>query len=333
MNKNFITFLILVSILSYCKEDKVYIEVDGTRITEKDVSKLMPERYQQLKKQFDDKVRELIVELAHQRMFEKEAKEKGMTLDEYMQHVQNQAKDPTPQEVEDFYNKMKESGQIKSNEYDKEDLKIRISNYLKQGKIQEVFVNEISRLKKKYKYTEPIERQQVNIQNKPFRGNPNGKIVVVEFSDFECPYCLKFQKTAQQIREKYKDHIKWVFKHFPLEFHEHAMDAHIAANCIYKLKPEKFWDYYDALFSENRTKEDFKKENLEKKALAFGINKQDFNKCTIDPTTQNEIQADIQEGSKLGVNGTPAFFVNGRKITGAVPMSEFESVIQEELTN
>ncbi|GIX40910.1 MAG: oxidoreductase [Leptospiraceae bacterium] len=326
-------FFLIILILSFCKQEGVYIEVDGEKLTESDLAKAMPERYNQLRKQYEEKVRELLIELAHQKMFEKEAIAKGITLDQYMQEIQNKAENPTQKEVDEFYNKMVETGQIKEKDIDKEDFKIRIFNYLKQGKIQEAFFKEIARLKQKYGYVEPFERANVNIQNEPFRGNPDGKIVIVEFSDFECPFCLKAQKTTRELREKYKDKIKWVFKDFPLDFHTHAMDAHIAANCVYKLKPEKFWDYYDALFSENRTKEDFKKESLEKKALAFGISQKDYRNCIANPEIKNEIDEDIKEGSELGVSGTPAFFINGRKLTGAVPISEFETIIQEELAN
>jgi protein-disulfide isomerase len=328
------TFLLFlgITILS-CNRDSVYIQLDGKKLTESDLAKAMPERYNQLKKQYEDKVRELLIELAHQKMFEKEAVAKGITLDQYMQEIQDKAENPSQQEVDEFYKKMVESGQIKEKDINPNDFKIRVYNYLKQSKIQDAFYKEIARLKQKYRYVEPFERVSVNIQNEPMRGNPNAKIVIVEFSDFECPYCLKVQKTTRELREKYQDKIKWVFKDFPLEFHTHAMDAHIAANCVYRLKPEKFWDYYDTLFSEKRTKEDFEKSSLEKKALALGISKNDFESCIANPEVKKEIEEDIKEGSELGVSGTPAFFINGRKLTGAVPISEFEAIIQEELVN
>ncbi len=329
--KKIFFILFLFSIL-FCKQSSTYIELDGKRLTEKDLEESMPQQYQQLRKQYEEKIKELLVELAYQKMFEKEAKEKNLTLDQYIQSIQENADNPTQQEIDDFYQKMVESGQIKSGD-SKEELKFRIKNYLKQGKIQEAYAKEIARLKQKFKYKEPFERFQVNIENEPYRGNKDAKVVIVEFSDFECPFCLKFQATSRALREKYKDKIKWVFKDFPLDFHQHAMQAHIAANCVYRLKPDKFWDYFDALFSDNRTKKDFEKESLEKKALALGISKNDFNHCLNLPEVKNEILEDINEGTQIGVNGTPAFFINGRKLTGAVPMSEFEAIIIEELAN
>lgn len=327
-----ILIILIGFLILSCKQDGTYVELDGKKITEKDLEQTMPQQYQQLRKQYEEKIKELLVELAYQKMFEKEAKEKNLTLDEYMQNIQKNSDNPTQEEIDDFYKKMVESGQVRNNE-NIEELKFRISNYLKQGKIQEAYSKEIARLKQKFKYKEPYERFQVNIDNEPYRGNKDAKVVIVEFSDFECPYCLKSQSTSKALREKYKDKIKWVFKDFPLDFHENAMQAHIAASCVFRLKPEKFWEYFDNLFSENRTKKDFEKESLEKKAVALGISKTDFNNCLKNPEIKNEIQEDIREGTEISVTGTPAFFINGRKLSGAVPISEFETIIIEELAN
>lgn len=327
-----IFFLLIIFSITFCKQESVYVEVDGKKVTESDLAKEMPERFKQLRRQYEENVKELLVELAHQKMFEKEAKSKGLTLDQYMQEIQKNAENPTQQEIDEFYNKLKEAGQIPKG-VDKKDIEFRIINYLKQGKIQEAFAKEIARLKEKYRFIEPFERVQVNIEGTPTRGNPNAKVVIVEFSDFDCPYCLKSQKTTRELREKYKDKIKWVFKDFPLDFHQNAMNIHIAGKCIYKLKPEKFWDFFDAIFSEKRTQEDLKKESLERKALALGVSQKEYQNCVSDPNIKSEVDKNIQEGSKLGVSGTPTFFINGRRLVGAVPIQEFEKIIQEELAN
>lgn len=227
---------------------------------------------------------------------------------------------------------MKESGQ--TGNLGEEDLKNRIFQYLKQEKVQQAFIQEISKLKQKYKYKEPLERVSISISKEdPVRGNPEGKVVIVEFSDFECPYCLKFQSTGKQILEKYGDKIKWVFKDFPLDFHKNAMSAHLAASCVYKFKPEKFWQFYDTIFHPNRTNEVFQIEFLKKTAINLGIKVQDFENCIQDPKTKEKIENNIAEGTKNGVSGTPAFFINGRKVTGAQPFAVFEEIINEELSN
>lgn len=323
---------ILFFLFTFCKENKIFVELDGKKITESDLAKEMPEQFKALRNEYESKVKELLKELAHRKMFEKEAKEKGISVNEYLEQIQNNALNPTEQEINDFYKKIKESGQAK--EIEEQDLKNRIFSYLKQEKIQSSILEEISKLKKKYRYKEPFERVNIQISsNDPVKGNPNGKIVIVEFSDFECPYCLRFQETGKQILSKYGDKIKWVFKDFPLDFHKNAMGAHLAATCVQQLKPENFWKFYDTIFNPNRTSKVFEKEFLRENAINLGISPSAYDECIKNPKTFEKVQNNIEEGTKNGVSGTPAFFINGRKITGAQPFSVFEEIIQEELAN
>ncbi len=330
--KNLIIFSILILyIVLSCKKESIYIEVDGKKITESDLEKEMPEQFKMIRQEYNARVIDLLRELAHRRMFEKEAKEKNLSVNEYLQKIQDETSDPTKEEVENYYKKLEETGQTKNHK--EEDLKNRIFQYLKQQSIQSAFIEEISRLKKKYNYFEPVERIKVNIDNEPVRGNPDAKITIVEFSDFECPYCLKFQETGKQIRAKYGDKIKWVFKDFPLDFHQNAMPAHITARCIYKYKPDKFWEFFDFMFSPNRDKSIFSRENLKSKSLKLGLTSEQFENCLQDASIMEKIRNNISHGQEIGVTGTPAFFINGRKITGAQPLSVFEEIIDEELTN
>lgn len=330
--KKLIILLLLFFLFPFCKENKVFVELDGVKLTESDLSKEMPEQFKALKNEYESKVRDLLKELAHRKMFEKAAKEKGISVNEYLEQIQNNVIDPTEQEINDFYKKLKESGQGKG--IGEEDLKNRIFSYLKQEKIQQSILEEISKLKKKYRYKEPFERINIQISSDdPVKGNPNGTIVIVEFSDFECPYCLRFQETGKQILSKYGDKIKWVFKDFPLDFHKNAMGAHLAATCVQKSKPENFWKFYDLIFSPNRTSKVFEKEFLKENAIKLGVSPSAYDECIKDPKTLEKVQKNIEEGAKYGVSGTPAFFINGRKITGAQPFSVFEEIIQEELSN
>ncbi|MFN3605291.1 MAG: DsbA family protein [Leptonema sp. (in: bacteria)] len=325
-------FFLLMSFLLYCKENSVFIEVDGKKITEADLIKEMPEQFKSLRSEYESKVKELIKELAHRRMFEKEAKEKGISVNDYFNQIQDNSPNPTEEEVNNFYKKLKESGQAKNIE--EKDLKARIAQYLKQEKAQLALTEEISKLKKKYKYKEPIERIQINItKDDPVKGNPEGKIVIVEFSDFECPFCLRSQDTIKQILNKYGTKVKWVFKDFPLDFHQNAKAAHIAANCVHQLKPDQFWNFYDIIFHPNRNKEVFNKEFLRANAIKLGVSATNYDSCFSDPKTWEKIQKNIEEGMRVGVTGTPAFFINGRKISGAQPFAVFEEIILEEFSN
>ena len=190
---------------------------------------------------------------------------------------------------------------------------------------------EISRLKKKYKYKDDVAKAEVDIKGEPVRGNANAKVTIVEFSDFECPFCIRSQASTKKVREVYGDKVKFVFKDFPLSFHPSAMNAHLASNCMYKENPANYWNFFDEVFSPTRPANILQADTLKNLAIKHGANPATYEKCVMSADTKKEVEGDISEGEKLGVNGTPAFFINGRLLSGALPFEEFQSIIDEEL--
>lgn len=162
---------------------------------------------------------------------------------------------------------------------------------------------------------------QAVIGNSPVTGSPNSKIVLVEFSDFECPYCAEANKTLKQFMEKHQDQVTLVYKHFPLtQIHAQAVPAAKAAWAA--LQQGKFWEYSDALFSDQ-------KQLSEAKYLDIATNlKLDLDKFKSDRAlADNEILQDMQLAQKLGLTGTPFFVMNGESFSGAVQLSDMEEVL------
>ena len=162
---------------------------------------------------------------------------------------------------------------------------------------------------------------QAVIGNSPVTGSPNSKIVLVEFSDYECPYCAEANKTLKQFMEKHQDEVTLVYKHFPLtQIHAEAVPAAKAAWAANQ--QGKFWEYSDALFSDQ-------KELSEAKYLDIATNlKLDLDKFKSDrPLADNEIIKDMQLAQKLGLTGTPFFVMNGESFSGAVQLSDMEAVL------
>jgi len=161
------------------------------------------------------------------------------------------------------------------------------------------------------------------------RGDADAKITIVEFSDFECPYCGKyFRETYSQIKTKYIDtgKVKYVFRDFPLSFHQNAKPASMAAECVKAAGGDKaYWEYHDKLFA-NQTA--LSVENLKKFATELGY---DIGECLDSQKYAGEVDKDFQDGQKYGVRGTPAFFINGTLLSGAQPFSAFEAAIEAEL--
>jgi len=160
----------------------------------------------------------------------------------------------------------------------------------------------------------------------PVKGDPEAPITIIEFSDFQCPFCAQIQTTLDQIFDTYGDDVKLVFRHYPLPFHENAESAALASMCANE--QDNFWEYHDLLF-ENQ--EDMTMTNLKKWAADLGLDAEKFNSCLDNQSYKEEINKDIGDAQAVGVSGTPAFFVNGQRLVGAQPFEAFKAVIDAEL--
>ncbi len=320
--------VLAIVLLSACKQG-AWVSVDGSRLTESDVEKEMPDQYKRLKEEYNSQMRDLLEQVAVKKMMQKAAKEKGVDEETYARQISEKAPEPTEKQIADFYEQIKKTGQTDGQSLAQ--LHSRIAMHLKQEGGREAMQNEISELKKKYNYTYDFSRTKVETAGNPERGNASAKVTVVEFSDFECPYCIRVQPTLQKLREKYNGKIRWVFKDFPLNFHPHAMDMHIGSKCVYRVNKDHYWEFFDKMFAQDRSADILTKEGTAKLAASLGTDMNKYKACTEDPAVAAEIKDSIKQGEAVGVSGTPAFFINGRMLSGAQPMSAFEEVIQQEL--
>ncbi len=173
------------------------------------------------------------------------------------------------------------------------------------------------------------ESPRINIEvgNSPIKGSAKAPITIVEFADFQCPYCNTALPTIKAVLNKYKDKVSLVFKSYPLvQLHPQAVNASIAAECAQN--QGKFWEMHDLLFENHNKLTDEIYKNL---AKSVGLNVSKFNTCYSDASIKAKVMADAEYGQSLGINATPAFYINGILLMGAQPLSEFETVIDKEL--
>ena len=164
------------------------------------------------------------------------------------------------------------------------------------------------------------------------RGNPSAPVTIVEFSDFQCPFCVRFHPTLQQILLDYSNDVRWVYKHFPLDsIHEQARPAAEASECAWEQKGNKgFWQFSDGLFeNQSRLGESLYRELAQD--LALDMDK--FENCFSSRKYKDKVEADYQEGIELGVRGTPGSFINGELISGAVPYGTLKAVVEQAIAN
>lgn len=167
----------------------------------------------------------------------------------------------------------------------------------------------------------------------PFMGKEDAPVTVVEFSDYECPFCARFySQTLGQIKSQYIDtgKVKFVYRDFPLGFHQQAEPAAIAANCAGKQK--KYFEFHDKIF-ENGGAAGKSSADYKRWAQELKLDVAQWEKCQSDPAISQEIKKDIRDGSAAGVSGTPGFIINGKLLSGAQPFGAFQQVIDAELAN
>ena len=168
----------------------------------------------------------------------------------------------------------------------------------------------------------------VDVSGDPVLGAADAPITIVEFSDFECPFCARFaQQTAPALRRQYGERIRWIFVNYPLKsIHPNAYEAALAGECA--TEQDRFWPFYDAMFSGSH---DIDADGYVEAAGAAGVDMERFRTCYRNADHADEVALDIKEGEKFYILGTPTFYVNGKRMEGAQPPEAFATVIDSIL--
>ena len=200
--------------------------------------------------------------------------------------------------------------------------------YLTQERTQAMRERYLDELREKMPVRITLEppRQALSNAKAPSKGVANAPIELVEFSDFQCPFCLRAQPTVEQVLNTYGDRVRFVYRHYPLPNHPNARPAAEASACAGE--QGKFWPYHDKLFANPSKLADA---DLKRGAAELGLDAAKFNACVDSHKYKGDVDADVKAGEDAGVNGTPAFFVNGRMLSGAQPFDAFKRIIDEEL--
>jgi len=166
----------------------------------------------------------------------------------------------------------------------------------------------------------------IQIDDSPVRGTADAPVTIVEFSDFQCPFCAQETSVLKSLLDEYPGQIRWIFKHFPLDsIHPASPLAHRAAMAA--AQQGKFWEMHDRLFG---TQRDASRDALLRAALQLGLDLPRFEKDLADDSLQVGIDRDRHEGTDLGVDGTPTFWINGKLLVGAQPKSVFEQLLKDQ---
>jgi protein-disulfide isomerase len=173
---------------------------------------------------------------------------------------------------------------------------------------------------------DPSQEYKVAIGDSPVRGDEDAVITIVEWSDFQCPFCNRVAPTLAEIDKAYGSKVRLVFKHMPLSIHSKAPAAHAAAEAAHR--QGKFWEMHDKIFASQR---DLAPETFERYATELDLDLDQFKKDIASADVKKRLDDDMRQAQELGVTGTPAFFINGRFLSGAQPFENFKRTIDAEL--
>jgi protein-disulfide isomerase len=300
--------------------------VNGKAITAGEVHAETADQLEQLEREYLQRKHEItetqIKKMVQDRLLDAEAAARGTTKDKLLAEIK--PPEVSDADAESFYDKNK--AQLPSRP--KETLIPQIKAYLQQTGQQEAHDKYFKVLEAKYKVDYLFEPVRIEVAaNGPARGPANAPVTIVEFSDFQCPFCSRITPTLEQVVSKYGNKVRLVFRQFPLPMHPNAAKAAEAALCANE--QGKFWQMHDAMFKDQGS---LAVDGLKTKAAGIaGVDAASFNSCLDSGKETAAVKSDVKEGTKAGVNGTPAMFVNGRFISGVVSADDLSKVIDEEL--
>ena len=312
--------------------DKVVATFNGGQITAKELEESVRPKIKDLENQMYQARRQGLEQLAMEKIVKAEAAKQGATEQDYIRKKVEAlpVTQPTEDQQKQFFERLKAGGQIPPDtKY--EDLKDRIAQALvgqqRQGQVQTV----IAELQKQANLKIDLPQPRVEVAaSGPARGPKDAKITIVEFSDFECPYCGAAHDTVDKVMNEYAGKVRLVYRQFPLSFHPHAAKAAEASLCALDQGEGKFWEYHDVLFKNQKK---LAPDDLKTHATEVGLDAQKFGSCLDSGTKKAAVDADEKAGLEAGVGGTPAFFINGIFLNGAQPFDEFKRVIDGELAS
>ena len=261
--------------------------------------------------------------LVRRRLFSLEASRRGVSEEALKSEIEEQAGEVAEEDIDTFYEQNK--ARIRK---PKEAVADQIRAGLERQLLQSAENDFITGLKESYSVSYLLEplRADVDHEGFPQRGDDTSPVTLVEFSDFECPYCQRALPLIEAIEEKYGERVNVVFRQYPLSIHPNAPKAAEASLCA--RDQGKFWEMHDLMFAEQQS---LGVDALKEKASRLELDGAAFAECLDTGRYESAVAADVAAGTAAGVDGTPAFFINGRHISGAVPFETLETVIDDEI--
>jgi protein-disulfide isomerase len=313
------------SAVSAQSDDKVVAKIGARSITQKDVDDSIGSQLFPLEQQMYALRKAALENLVTRTLLEQAAMKRGISVDELKKEFTSSKVEVLANQVEHLYSENSPAFGAMSPDEAKERIRLDLESEMRM----KLYRNALAELRKSAHVETYLEGPKLfvkgDIVTAPSMGPGDAPITIVEFSDFQCPFCRQSQTTIKQILQDYPNRVRLVFRYLPLEIHEHAFTSAQAAFC--SSQQGLFWKYHDALF----TSEDLSVATLHQIATKIGLNTTRFEECMTSTASRDAVLNDVQDAKRFGINSTPTFIVNGTFVRGAVGLREFKDLIDREL--
>jgi len=310
---------------SASKSGQPVATVDGQAVYDEDLLPSVQGQLLPLRNQEYEIKRKALDNVIEQKLLEAAAKKKGLTTEQLLvQEVEAKVSDPSDAEIEGFYLAVKDRINRPL-----ADVKTQLKGSIKQAKAQQARQDYLKTLRADSKVVVLLSAPKIKVDYDParLRGDPKAPVMIVEFSDYQCPYCHQVEPTLKAVLAKYGDKVSLSYRDFPLrQIHSQAEISAEASRCA--LEQGKFWEYHDQLFTASK----LEKDDLIGYARNLKLDEQQFGSCLTSEKYKAEIDKDLEAGRKAGVTGTPGFFINGIEASGNQPQESFARIIDDELS-
>lgn len=303
------------------QEESTVAEVGGHKVTERELQEREAGKLLQARYKYYLAEREALDQLVEEELLEMQAAREGLSVDELLKrHVNVQVAEPTEDQLRFYY-----EGLGSDEPYDA--VRSKILDTVHQLRFNKARAAYVSELRSQFGVVIELDQPsaQVDVADAFTRGPQSAPVRLVEFADYECPYCQKVHLELKKLQEQMPNEVALVYKDFPLPMHSLAEKAAEAGHCAGE--QGKFWEFHDTLFETKK----LQIADLKELARTLKLDGARFDHC-LDSGEQAEIvRKDVKEGQHLGLTGTPSFFVNGHFLSGAISYAKLKETVEQEL--
>jgi len=303
------------------KSTDVVAEIGAVKLTMGDLEQQESSKLLQARYDFYQAESKALDDLIDTTLIEQKARSENLTVEQLLnREVKAQIKDPTEDQLKIFYEGL-ETDQLYEVMRGKILEKIRA---LRANKARAAYIRTLRAETSVYVTLAPPSTV-VNLENADVLGSKSAPVMLVEFADYECPYCQRVAPAIKKLQDDFGGKLAVAYKDFPLPMHAHAEKAAEAARCAGK--QGRFWAFHDELFSSKELDVD----QLKAQARALKLDSSAFDKCLDAGETAAAVQQDREQGLRLGLTGTPSFFVNGHFLSGALDYAALRKIVDQQL--